>query len=116
MNKIFTIMLMVILSGCASGTQLMKKINPGMNMNEVKEIMGNRDSFKTAEKGGVEYTQFTYSNRFCNANWSLREACDFTIIFKNGKVVETNTDFLEDSRERVVNQSGISTIFVNPGQ
>lgn len=114
MNKIHTLILVVVLSGCASGLQNMAKINPGMSMNDVTEIMGNRDSFKSVQKDGHEYTLFKYTNRHCNAHMSLREKCNFSIIFKNGKVIETDSFFLEGSREK--NVTGTSIIFTNPGQ
>ena len=114
MNRVLAVILVVVLSGCASGTQSMAKINPGMNMNDVIEIMGNRDSFKNVQKDGHEYTLFKYTNRHCNAHVSFREKCNFSIIFKNGKVIETDTFFLEGSREQHV--TGTSIIFTNPGQ
>ena len=114
MNKMHILLLVVVLSGCASGLQNMAKINPGMSMNDVTEIMGNRDSFKNVQKDGHEYTLFKYTNRHCNLHTSLREKCNFSIIFKNGKVIETDSFFLEGSREK--NVTGTSIIFTNPGQ
>jgi hypothetical protein len=51
--------------------------------------MGKRDSFSTVEKGGDTYTLYQYTNQFCNAHVSLNEKCDFFVIFKNNKVIET---------------------------
>jgi hypothetical protein len=79
----------LILSACASGVQKMRKINPGMSPEQVLEIMDERDSFSTVEKNGSIYTLFKYTNQFCNAHVNLYEKCDFFVIFKDGKVIET---------------------------
>jgi len=89
MRKALICCLMLLLIGCASGTQVMQKIDPGMSPQEVEELMGRRDSFKTVEKDGSMYTLYQYTNRYCNANQSLWDKCDFFIIFKNNKVIET---------------------------
>jgi len=112
MNKILPIILVVVLSGCAGGMSGMQKINPGMSINTVLEIMGDRDSFKTRLKGNDEYTLFKYTNRVCSPYTNFIEKCDFSIIFKNGKAIETDTFFLESSRERRV--TSISSIFNVP--
>lgn len=79
----------LILSACASGVQKMRKINPGMSPEQVTDIMDERDGFSTVEKDGSTYTLFKYTNQFCNAHVNFHEKCDFFIIFKNNKVVET---------------------------
>lgn len=79
----------LILSACASGVQKMRKINPGMSPEQVTEIMDERDGFSTAEKDSSTYTLYKYTNQFCNAHVNLQEKCDFFIIFKDNKVVET---------------------------
>jgi hypothetical protein len=79
----------IILSACASGVQKMRKINPGMSPEQVSEIMDERDGFSTVEKDGNTYTLYKYTNQFCNAHVSLNEKCDFFVIFKDNKVVET---------------------------
>jgi hypothetical protein len=78
-----------MLVGCASGLQKMRKLDPGMSISEVDQIMGRRDSFRTAEYEGTTYTLYQYTNQFCNAHVNLHEKCDFFVIFRSGKVIET---------------------------
>tara|TARA_B110000914_G_C15037598_1_gene253810 strand:+ start:60 stop:413 length:354 start_codon:yes stop_codon:yes gene_type:complete len=117
MNKIQSIVLIIILSGCAAGggsifhINPVGGINPGMSISEINEIMGTRDSFKTKTHEGADYTLFKYVNRNC-APPNVMDKCDFSIIFKNGKVAEVDTFYLEGSR--VKTHVGISTIFLNP--
>lgn len=70
--QITTIFLAVVilLTGCASGVQQLRKVDPGMTVDQVEDAMGRRDGF-------------------CNAHVSLYEKCDFFVIFKDGKVIET---------------------------
>jgi hypothetical protein len=90
MVKNLTILLIfILLTSCASGVQKMRKLNPGMTTTEVDEIMGLRDSFRTVENNGDEYTLYQYTNQLCNGHVSFNEKCDFFVILKNGKVVET---------------------------
>lgn len=79
----------LVLVGCASGVQKMRNIDPGMTTQDVDAAMGRRDSFKSVERDGVNYTLYQYTNQYCNANVSLWEKCDFFVIFKDGKVIET---------------------------
>lgn len=79
----------VFVVGCASGVQKMRKVDPGMEYAQVDEVMGKRDSFKSAEKDGSTYTLYQYTNQLCNGHVSMYEKCDFYIVFKDGKVVET---------------------------
>jgi hypothetical protein len=88
-RKLGLIIFFMSLVGCASGVQKMRNIDPGMIPQEVEAVMGSRDSFKSVEKDGSIYTLYQYTNQYCNANVSLWEKCDFFIIFKDGKVVET---------------------------
>lgn len=97
---ISSITLLLILTSCASGVQKMRKIDPGMNFTAVDQIMGRRDSFRTTEHKGDTYTLYQYTNQFCNAHVSLHEKCDFFIILKNGKVVETG---IRDVRSQIPN-------------
>ena len=80
---------LLFLVGCASGVQQLRKVDPGMAPDQVEEVMGRRDGFSSAERDGHTYTLYQYINRFCNAHVSLYEKCDFFIIFKDGKVIET---------------------------
>ena len=101
MKNLLVLFIMAIsLSGCASGLQKMRKIDPGMNAVEVDQIMGRRDSFRTVEHEGSTYTLYEYTNQFCNAHVSLYEKCDFFVIFKNGKVIETG---VRDVRSQMPN-------------
>jgi hypothetical protein len=79
----------ISLSACASGVQKLRKIDPGMSPEQVTEIMEDRDGFSSVEKDGSTYTLFKYTNQFCNAHVSMYEKCDFYVIFKNNKVIET---------------------------
>jgi len=88
--KIYILLLLsIFMTSCASGVQKMRKLNPGMSPSEVNIIMEERDSFKTVEKDGDVYTLYQYTNQFCNAHVNLREKCDFFVIFKNNKLIET---------------------------
>ena len=88
--KIYILLLLsIFMTSCASGVQKMRKLNPGMSPSEVNIIMEERDSFSTVEKDGDTYTLYQYTNQFCNAHVSLNEKCDFFVIFKNNKLIET---------------------------
>ena len=60
-----------------------------MTNSQVDQVMGKRDSFSTIEKDGSVYTLYKYTNQFCNAHVTLNEKCDFFVIFKNNRVIET---------------------------
>jgi len=79
----------VLLAGCASGVQKMRKVDPGMDYAQVDTVMGKRDTFKSVEKDGNTYTLYKYTNQLCNGHVSLYEKCDFYITFRDGEVVET---------------------------
>ncbi len=89
MRILIIVLILFLIASCASGVQKMRKLNPGMSMTEVDKIMERRDSFKTAEKGEDAFTLYQYTNQFCNAHVSLYDKCDFFVIFKNDKVIET---------------------------
>lgn len=91
MKYIILAAFIALISGCASGVQKLRKIDPGMSSAEVNEIMGQRDGFKTAEKGGISYVLYEYTNQLCNGHISFYEKCDFFVVFKDGKVIETGT-------------------------
>lgn len=90
MKYFIIIFTLIFLSSCASGVQKMRKLNSGMTPAEVDRIMGERDGFSSVEKDNNIYTLYKYTNQFCNAHVSLAEKCDFFIIFKNNKVIETS--------------------------
>jgi hypothetical protein len=89
--KFVFVALLSCIVGCASGTQMLRKIDPGMSPQRVDEIMGRRDGFTTAAKDGHKYTLYQYINRYCNAHVSLYDKCDFYVIFKDDRVIETGT-------------------------
>ena len=86
---IFLVMTLALLISCASGVQKMRKLDPGMSPADVDKIMGRRDSFRSVEHNSDTYTLYQYTNQLCNAHVSYLEKCDFFVIFKNDKVVET---------------------------
>lgn len=92
MKKLIIFLCLLTLTACASGVQKMRKIDPGMTTYQVEEIMGERDGFSTVEKDGSSFTLYKYTNQFCNAHVSLKEKCDFYIIFKDNKVIETGVN------------------------
>jgi len=79
----------ILIGGCASGVQKMRKLNPGMSPSDIDQIMGKRDSFSTVEKNGDIYILYQYTNQFCNAHVSIYEKCDFFVIFRNNQLIET---------------------------
>ena len=83
------LILVIVLAGCASGVQKMRKIDPGMNPGQVDSVMGRRDSFRSVEESGSTYTLYQYTNQFCNAHVNMYEKCDFFVVFKDKAVVET---------------------------
>ena len=88
-RKFAVIIFALLFIGCASGTQVLRKIDPGMSSAQVEETMGKRDGFSSVERDGHNYTLYQYINRYCNANQSLWDKCDFFIIFKDDQVIET---------------------------
>lgn len=88
-TKIILIAAIILATGCASGVQQLRKVDPGMTTDQVEEAMGRRDGFSSVERDGHTFTLYQYINRFCNAHVSLYEKCDFFVIFKDGKVIET---------------------------
>lgn len=97
MKNIILFLSVALLVGCASGVQKMRKLEPGMSTSEVDEIMGKRDSFRSAESNDDTYVLYQYTNQFCNAHVNLNEKCDFFVVFKNGKVVETGVKNVRSS-------------------
>ncbi len=79
---------LVLIAGCASGVQKLRKIDPGMSQSDVEAIMGRRDSFASAVHEGSSFTLHRYTNRMCNAHLSLHEKCDFYVVYRDERVVE----------------------------
>lgn len=78
------IILILVLSivGCAFGEK-MKRIEPGMHKSKVKEILGEPDGYKRSGK----YESIQYTDRVISG-WDVKSTTDYTIVFKNNKVVE----------------------------
>ena len=88
-NLLIFLLVSILFTRCASGLQKMQKLEPGMDMTEVDQIMGRHDSFRSVEHEGNTYNLYQYTNRYCNAYVNLYEKCDSFVIFRNGKVIET---------------------------
>jgi hypothetical protein len=88
-KEFILIPLIFLLVACASTFYDLQRVERGMTPGEVKAIMGNRHSAKTLDKEGSVYTLYRYENRLCNPNLSFWDTCDFLVIFKNGRVIET---------------------------
>jgi hypothetical protein len=74
----------VILSGCASGVQKLRKIDPGMSLVDVEAIMSRRDSFATAEHEGRQFILHKYTNHFathtCRSTRSATSMSSFGMV------------------------------------
>ena len=81
--------LVFLLVACASAFYNLQRVDRGMTPGEVEAIMGRGHGTKTVEKEGSAYTLYRYENRLCNPNLSFWDTCDFLVIFKNGRVIET---------------------------
>jgi len=86
MNRVLAVILVVVLSACAT-TRTLSNINPGMSFDEVNNVMGKRDSFQLVEKNGINYTLFKWNNHLCSG-WAW-DRCSFLVIFKEGRVIES---------------------------
>ncbi len=89
LRYLMVIICFLLILGCASGTQLLGQIDPGMTPAQVEELMGKRDGFSSVEREGHKYMLYQYVNRYCNAHISLHDKCDFYVIFKDNEVIET---------------------------
>jgi len=94
--RLIIFVIVLAITGCASGVQKMRKIDPGMSFSEIDTIMGRRDSFRSVDYDGNTYTLYQYTNQFCNFHVSMYEKCDFFVIFKDGKVKETGVKNVRD--------------------
>jgi hypothetical protein len=81
--------LIFLLVACASTFNNLKRVEPGMTLGQVEAIVGYSHSSKMVQNDGSAYTLYRYENCLCNPNLSMWARCDFLVIFKNGKVVET---------------------------
>lgn len=98
MTRLFLMAVMLVaILGCASGVQMLRKVDPGMTPQQVDEVMERRDGFSTAERDGHTYTLYQYINRFCNVHVNMHEKCDFYVIFKDGHVIETGAKDVRSS-------------------
>jgi hypothetical protein len=88
-KEFILIPLIFLLVACASAFFDLKRVERGMTYKEVEAIMGSDQTAKTVEKEGSLYTLYRYENCLCNPSLSFWDKCDFLVIFKNGKVIET---------------------------
>ncbi len=77
----------VLLSACATKTQVLQQVDPGISSAQVEHIMGKHDGFSSIEIEGHIYTSYQYDNRNCTLDQSMTDKCDFVIIFKDDLVV-----------------------------
>jgi outer membrane protein assembly factor BamE (lipoprotein component of BamABCDE complex) len=92
LKAVIPIVLILALAACASSTQSkLKRVESGMGFKEVRHIMGRPDATQTVRKDGSVYVLYRYDHRRCNPNLSYYERCDFSVIFKNEKVIDTIT-------------------------
>ncbi len=75
----------------------LRKIDPGMTPAQVDELMGQRDGFSLTEKDDHKYTLYQYINRWCNAHFGSSARCDFFVIFKDERVIETGVKNMSDT-------------------
>lgn len=101
-RRFILIILLMLLTGCVSNIQTLGNVNPGMSPQEVEAIMGRRDSFKSIEKDNATYTLYQYTNRYCANSFSSNEKCDFLIIFKDNKVIETGVNTVRSNNLNMI--------------
>ncbi len=90
-KAVIATLLILALSACSSTQSRLKRVDADMGFHEVEHIMGRPDASQTVRKDNAAYLLYRYDHRRCNPNLSLFEKCDFFVIFKNGKVVDTIT-------------------------
>ncbi len=88
-REFILIPLIFLLVACASTFFNLKRVERGMTSGEVEAIMGKKHDIKTVDREGSVYTLYRNENRLCNPNLSFWDRCDFLVILKNGKVIET---------------------------
>lgn len=81
MKKCSILLVSLLLISCTTGELVRKEISPGMSKNQVINVLGNPDGFKTVEKQEI----LTYKNRLISG-WSSDRA-DYHIVIKNDEVV-----------------------------
>jgi outer membrane protein assembly factor BamE (lipoprotein component of BamABCDE complex) len=91
LKAVIAILLILPLCACASTQSKLKRIETGMDFKQVEDIVGRPDATQTARKDDTVYALYRYNRRTCNPNLSFYETCDFLVIFKNGKVIDTIT-------------------------
>jgi hypothetical protein len=94
---LISILTLIFIVACPSGTQMLRKIEPGMSPQEVDAVMGRRDGFSAVQRDGDNFVLYQYINRLCNAHVNLHEQCDFYVIFKNDHVIETGAKDVRSS-------------------
>jgi hypothetical protein len=88
-KEFILIPLIFLLAACASTSYNLQRVERGMTPGEVEAIMGKSHSAKALGKEGSVYTLYRYEDRLCNPSLSFRDTCDFLVIFKSGRVIET---------------------------
>jgi hypothetical protein len=88
-KEFILIPLIFLLVACASTFYNLQRVERGMTPGEVEAIMGKNHSAKTLDKEGSVYTLYRYEGHLCNPNLSLWDTCDFLVIFRSGRVIET---------------------------
>ena len=100
--KVFILIpLIFLLAACASTFYNLKRVERGMTPSEVEAIMGSGYNSKTVFKEEAVYTLYRYEGRLCNPNLSFWDTCDFLVIFKNGRVIETGLTRGDNSSPRM---------------
>ena len=96
-NKV-VLVFSIALAGCTTG-ELTPQIREGMTKQEVVSILGNPDSF---QRSG-EYEGLRYTHRFISGwSWDI-DRTDFSVILKDGRVVEYGaTPPCDSDRRRTV--------------
>lgn len=106
--KILSILSILLLAlSCSSAKDMMKKVRPGMSPEQVEKALGPTEGFKSKEVGEDQFLMYTYNSIYCNPNASY-DMCDFYILFKNNKVIETD---MKDVRSKQAPQTGNFIIF-----
>ena len=88
-KELMLVPLVFLLVACASTFYNLQRVERGMTPREVRAIMGRGQTTKTVQREGSAYTLYRYSNRRCNPNLSFWDTCDFLVILKDGRVIET---------------------------
>lgn len=92
--------ILIALFGCATGERVRAGVHEGMSKQQVISELGNPDGFQRSDA----YEALIYTNRLISG-WSW-DRTDYTIILKDGHVVEYGTG--------EVRQNGPNTLVLVP--